>query len=121
MSKSPPQAHPKPHHKIDATFRNGSMTAVGIILGFSLNFITRWGANPVPWQLVDLVAVVPLLVGIGFQVWAFATMLKPESIEVEVYTRATNHFLLGLFGVLAGTGAAIILDILNLSAPDMLR
>ena len=33
MSKPPPS--------IDATFRNGSMTAVGIILGFSLSFITR--------------------------------------------------------------------------------
>ena len=58
----------KPPPTIDATFRNGSMTAVGIILGFSLSFITRWGANPVPWQVVDLVAVVPLLAGIAFQV-----------------------------------------------------
>ena len=60
---------------IDATFRNGSMTAVGIILGFSLNFVTRWGANPVPWQMVDLFAVVPLLTGIAFQVWSFAVLL----------------------------------------------
>jgi len=50
----------KPAPTIDATFRNGSMTAVGIILGFSLSFITGWGANPVPWQVVDLFAVVPL-------------------------------------------------------------
>jgi hypothetical protein len=117
MSKSPP----KSTAKIDATFRNGSMTAIGIILGFSLSFITRWGANPVPWQVVDLFAVVPLLTGIAFQIWAFATMLKPESIEIEVYTRAKNHFLLGLMGVLAGTGIAILLDILKLSTPDMLR
>jgi hypothetical protein len=113
MSKPPPS--------IDATFRNGSMTAVGIILGFSLSFITRWGANPVPWQWVDLFAVVPLLAGIAFQIWAFATLLKPESIQHEVYVRAKNHFLLGLAGVLAGTAVAILLDILNLSAPDMLR
>ena len=113
MSKPPPA--------IDATFRNGSMTAVGIILGFSLSFITRWGANPVPWQVVDLFAVVPLLAGIAFQIWAFATLLKPESIQIEIYTRAKNHFLLGLAGVLAGTAAAILLDIFKLSAPDMLR
>ena len=30
-------------------------------------------------------------------------------------------FLLGLAGVLAGTTAAILLDIFKLSAPDMLR
>ena len=114
----PPQP---PATLIDATFRNGSMTAVGIILGFSLSFITRWGANPVPWQWVDLFAVVPLLTGIAFQIWAFAVLLKPESIQLAVYTRAKNHFLLGLAGVLAGTAAAIMLDILKLSTPDMLR
>jgi hypothetical protein len=111
----------KPAHTIDATFRNGSMTAVGIILGFSLSFITRWSANPVPWQVVDLFAVVPLLAGIAFQIWAFAVLLKPESIQIEIYTRAKNHFLLGLVGVLVGTAIAILLDIFKLSAPDMLR
>lgn len=83
---------------IDATFRNGSMTAVGIILGFSLSFIMRWSANPVPWQWVDRFAVVPLLAGIAFQIWAFAVLLKPESIQLTVYTHAKNHFLLGLAG-----------------------
>ena len=106
---------------IDATFRNGSMTAVGIVLGFSLSFITSWGANPLPWQLVDLFAVVPLLTGIAFQIWAFATLLKPESIQHEVYLRAKNHFLLGLAGVLSGTAIAILLDILKLGTADMLR
>ena len=110
-----------PPAKIDATFRNGSMTAVGIILGFSLSFITRWGANPVPWQVVDLFAVVPLLAGIAFQIWAFAVLLKPESIQFDIYSRAKNHFLIGLGGVLLGTAAAIVLDILKLSSPDMLR
>ena len=70
----------KPPQTIDATFRNGSMTAVGIILGFSLNFITRWGANPVPWHLMDLFAAVPLLAGVAMQIWAFAMLLRPESI-----------------------------------------
>ena len=71
--------------------------------------------------MVDLAAVVPLLAGIAFQIWAFAVLLKPESIQLTVYTRAKNHSLLGLAGVLAGTAAAILLDIFKLSAPDMLR
>lgn len=111
----------QPAPAIDATFRNGSMTAVGIILGFSLSFITRWGANPVPWQWIDLFAVVPLLTGIAFQIWAFAVLLKPESTQLAVYTSAKNHFLWGLAGVLTGTAVAILLDILKLSAPDMLQ
>jgi hypothetical protein len=111
----------QPTPTIDATFRNGSMTAIGIIIGFSLNFLTRWGANPVPWQLVDLFAVLPLVAGLALQVWSFAELLRPESIQLAFYTRAKNHFLLGMIGVLTGVGVAIILDVLQQSAPDMLR
>jgi hypothetical protein len=33
--------------RIDAAFRNGSVTAVGIILGFSLGFLSQWASNPI--------------------------------------------------------------------------
>jgi hypothetical protein len=69
--------------------------------------------------VVDLFAVVPLLTGVAFQIWAFAVLLRPESIQLAVYTRAKNHFLWGLAGVLTGTAAAILLDILKLSSPEM--
>ena len=106
---------------IDATFRNGSMTAIGIIIGFSLSFLRSWGANPVPWQWVDVFAVVPLLAGLTLQVWAFAQLLKPESMLIGKYTSAKNQFLAGMVLVLAGVAIALLLDILQQSAPDMLR
>jgi hypothetical protein len=106
---------------IDATFRNGSMTGIGVVTGFSLNFLTRWGANPVPWLMVDLFAVVPLVAGLLLQVWSFVELLRPESMQLAIYNRAKNHFLLGTIGVLLGVGVALLLDVLQQSAPDMLR
>ena len=50
--------------RIDTNFRNGSVTAVGIILGFSLGFLSQWAANPIAWRKVDIVAAIPIVVGI---------------------------------------------------------
>lgn len=80
--------------KIDATFRNGSITAIGIISGFSLSFVTRWAANPVPWQVVDIVAVIPLLIGILLQMKAMAELLNPNSLQIENYVRAKQPWAL---------------------------
>ncbi len=49
---------------LEPVFRNGSVTAVGVLTGFSLTFLTAWAANPLPWQLHDLIGMVPLAIGI---------------------------------------------------------
>src|ERR1700688_315223 len=56
MSEEPP----KP---IEAVFWNGSVTVVGVIVGFSLTYLTSWASRPSPWQLHDLIAIVPLAAG----------------------------------------------------------
>ena len=49
---------------LEPVFRNGSVTVVGLLTGFSLTFRTAWAANPLPWRLHDLIGIVPLAVGI---------------------------------------------------------
>ncbi len=48
MSEPPPQP-------IKAVFRNGSVTVVGVIVGFSLAYLTSWASRPSPWELHDLI------------------------------------------------------------------
>jgi len=62
---SDPQT-PEPD-RIEAVFRNGSITVVGVIVGFSLTFLTAWASNPLPWSLYDLYGIVPLVAGTGMQ------------------------------------------------------
>lgn len=103
-----------PEDKIDATFRNGSVTAVGIILGFSLGFLSQWASNPIAWSAVDIVAAAPIITGIGLQGKAFADLLSTQSLILHHYNRAKRTFLIGLGLVATGVALAILLDILGL-------
>jgi len=100
--------------QIDASFRNGTVTAVGIVLGFSLGFLSHWAANPIAWSKVDILAALPLIAGIGLQVKALADLLSTSSLLARNYNRAKHLFILGLLLVSAGVAAAILLDILGL-------
>jgi len=96
---------------IDPVFRSGTMTAVGIVLGFSLGFITTWAANPAPWQPIDALPTVPLLIGIVFQIVALARLLPTNSIEVRVYDSAMRLFLTGLIFTAVGVSLGIVADV----------
>jgi hypothetical protein len=100
--------------RIDATFRNGSVTAVGIILGFSLGFVSQWASNPIAWSKVDLAAAAPIAAGIALQGKAFADLLAVDSLVLANYERARRIFLAGLSLVAAGVAIAILLDIFGL-------
>ena len=38
----------EPTERIEAVFRNGSVTVVGVIVGFSLTYVTSWASSPSP-------------------------------------------------------------------------
>ncbi|MDE1991090.1 MAG: hypothetical protein KGI75_01240 [Rhizobiaceae bacterium] len=105
---------PDPEQKIDSTFRNGSLTATGIILGFSLNFINRWVSNPNDWSRIDILPLAFLLLGIGIQVKVFSDLLSRDSLLIANYDRAKRLFMLGLLAVAIGMGIALVSDFLGL-------
>ncbi len=104
-----------PHRDIEAVFRNGSVTVVGVLAGFSLTFLTAWAANPLPWQLHDLFGIVPLAAGIVLQLMALAALLHPNSLERARYDRAIRIFLIGLVLVAVGVATAIAADALTIA------
>ena len=113
-------SEPDPDEKIDATFRNGSLTAAGIILGFSLNFISVWVSNPNDWSRIDILPMLFLVAGIAVQVKVFADLLARDSLVAVKYDRSRKLFLIGLGIVAAGMGIALINDILGLGKMRML-
>ncbi len=104
-----------PRRDIEAVFRNGSVTVVGVLAGFSLTFLTAWAANPLPWQLHDLFGIVPLAVGIVFQLISLAALLRPDSLIRDRYDRAIRIFLIGLVLVSIGVAAAIVADAVTIA------
>ncbi|MGO7787102.1 hypothetical protein ACC703_06385 [Rhizobium ruizarguesonis] len=113
-------SEPDPDEKIDATFRNGSLTAAGIILGFSLNFIGVWVSNPNDWSRIDILPMLFLTLGIAVQVKVFADLLARDSLIATKYDRSRRLFLIGLGIVAAGMGIALVNDILGLGKMRML-
>ena len=96
--------------RIEAVFRNGSVTVVGVIVGFSLTFLTAWASNPLPWSLYDLYGIVPLIAGVVAQLFSLAALLRPDSLEMPRYERAIRVFLIGLGLVALGVAIAIGVD-----------
>ena len=56
MKDAPKTPAASPEH-ISPEFRNGSLTAISVIVGFSLSFLSRWAGTPGKWHGADLFAV----------------------------------------------------------------
>ncbi|MDX8512911.1 hypothetical protein [Mesorhizobium captivum] len=106
--------------RVEPVFRNGTVTIVGILLAFSLGFITHWAANPIPWQTYHLVAVVPILVGIALQMRALAILLDIKSLQRTIHDRASRIFIAGLIFTACGVGLAILLDFFDVATKSAL-
>jgi len=98
---------------IDSTFRNGSLTAIGVVVGFSLGFLSRWASTPGQWGHADLVAVAAITLGIACQIKALADMLSRNSLSAVRYDRSVRVFMAGLILVAAGVVIAIFAEVLG--------
>jgi hypothetical protein len=113
--------------RIEAAFRHGSITAVGVFTAFSLGFLTAWGANPIPWGLNDLFALVPIAIGVVFEMVALARLLDPRVLELPRYRATVRIFLVGMVLVAIGVAAALVVDFIStlegatvaVAAPDV--
>ncbi|MFC3205517.1 hypothetical protein [Aquamicrobium soli] len=99
---------------IETLFRNGTLTVVGIVLSFSLGFLTQWANNPLPWNLVDAPPVLLLCAGIVWQLLALIGLLSPASLKKNVFEKANRQFATGVILICAGVFVAIVIDLAKL-------
>jgi hypothetical protein len=109
------EADDPPPSRIDPTFRNGTMTALGVLLAFSLGFVIQWVSNPLPWEVVDIFALIPMALGILLQLKALADLLEYESLVLANYRRACRFFITGVLFTASGVAIALIIDVLRLA------
>ncbi|PVE23145.1 hypothetical protein DC522_17475 [Microvirga sp. KLBC 81] len=98
---------------IEATFRNGSITAIGVVVGFSLGFLSRWSALPGEWTHSDLISVTLITLGLALQIKSLADLLLLSCLQVKRYNRSVWTFLTGLILVGLGVILAIFADLLG--------
>jgi uncharacterized membrane protein YczE len=99
--------------RVDSTFRNGSITAIGVVVGFSLGFLSRWSALPGEWMHTDLISVALITLGLALQVKALADLLLISSLQLRRYNRSVRFFLTGLIFVGLGVVFAVFADLLG--------
>lgn len=103
----------EPTPRIDSTFRNGSLTAMGIVLGFSLGFTVQWATDDSPWMTTDFIEAIALAIGVALQIKALAEMLEVNSLEIPIYQRAKNRFMLGLLVTALGIAMMIVVNVVS--------
>ena len=101
----------KPAERITELFRNGSLTAMSVIVGFSLSFLLRWAGSPGKWHNADLFAVALIVVGSAAQIWSIGAMLFLSAMLTANYQRAIRIFLVGLGLVAIGVALALLAEI----------
>jgi len=104
---------PDEQQRVDSTFRNGSVTAIGVVVGFSFGFLSRWSALPGEWANFDLVSVALITLGVALQVKSLADLLLVSSLQLKRYNRSVRFFLAGLILVGLGVVLAVFADLLG--------
>lgn len=98
---------------VEMLFRNGTLTVVGIVVSFSLTFITQWAHNPIAWGIDDVPALVLLVTGIIAQARSLVTFLGHDSLRRSVYDRASRWFIVGLCLTATGVVCGVVVDFLQ--------
>ncbi|GAA0710382.1 hypothetical protein [Dokdonella soli] len=94
-------------------YRQGLITAITVLLGFSLTFLRFWGFEASgAWSWRSVVATAPLVAAIALQIVALLRSLRLEDDTPAEYRRTIHWFIASavvlLFGLLlAGIETAI--------------
>src|SRR3712207_5087483 len=73
--------------------RNGLITAIGIILGFTLTYYTSWAMGEDRFRTEDWIPTLLFILSIVLQVLALYSSLLPYRQSVARYTRTVRKFI----------------------------
>jgi hypothetical protein len=103
-----PQTRPKPQI-VPAGYRQGIITAITVLLGFSLAFWRFWGFESTGhWTARALVAAAALVAAVCLQIVALFRSLRVEDDEVPEYRKTVRWFLASAVALLIGLFDAMI-------------
>jgi hypothetical protein len=99
--------------RISATERSGSITALGVLLGFSITILGDWSNRPGKWELVGAIPLFLYGSSVALQVVALYRILQlPREIQ-EDHRRAINLAVIGLVVMFVGFLSTIVIDVLE--------
>jgi hypothetical protein len=102
------KANPK-SQSVPAGYRQGVITAITVLLGFSLAFWRFWGFESTGrWTLRSVFAAVALVVAVSLQIVALFRALRIEDDEVAEYRKTVRWFLASAVALLVRLLGAMV-------------
>ncbi|HET7836444.1 MAG TPA: hypothetical protein VFL43_11550 [Variovorax sp.] len=111
-----PDATPRPALRartpLPAGYREGIITAITVIIGFSLSFVRYWAFEaPGDWTARSVVALVALLIPIAAEIYTLYRALRVEDDDEATYRTTVKWFIGSVCGMLVSVSlAAIVLS-----------
>ena len=109
-NETPSSPAPQPE-RVDSTFRNGTLTGIGLIVAFSLGFLTRWAGVPGKWVASEIVALVLIVLGIVLQMASLYRFLDVDCLLASNHRKFVRVFKIGLSLTALGIVVAILAEL----------
>lgn len=98
-----------PTRPLPEGYRQGLITAITVLLGFSLAFVRFWGLEaPGRWSFSSLISTGAALVAVVLQLIALIRSLRLEDNEEAEYRRTVRWFVASAVALLVGFLFALI-------------
>ena len=98
-----PRSEVEPKGGLPNGYRQGVITAITVMLGFSLYFLRFWNFEaPGDWTVLSICAAVLMLLSIVLQLVALWRSLQVADDAEPVYRRTLQWFLCGIVSALLG-------------------
>ncbi|MDM0082491.1 MULTISPECIES: hypothetical protein [Variovorax] len=107
-----PRPEPRARTPLPAGYREGIITAITVIIGFSLSFVRYWAFEaPGDWTARSVVALVALLIPIAAEIYTLYRALLVEDDDEATYRTTVKWFIGSVCGMLVSVSlAAIVLS-----------
>ena len=107
-----PRPPPRPRVPLPAGYREGIITAITVIIGFSLSFVRFWAFEaPGDWTARSMVALVALLIPIAAEIYTLYRALLVEDDDEATYRTTVKWFIGSVCAMLVAVSlAAIVLS-----------
>ena len=98
-----PQPRPVPQG-----YRQGIVTAITVLLGFSLAFFRFWGFEASgEWTIGSIIAAGTFVLAVALQIFALFRSLQPEDDDQDEYRKTVRWFIASAVVLLVGLLVAV--------------
>jgi heme A synthase len=96
MTETPPK-EPRARAPLPAGYRQGIISAITVLLGFSLLFVRYWNFEaPGEWSVASFIAAMLLALAVILELVALWRSLRPEDDDEPEYRKTLRWFVAGI-------------------------